>query len=91
MILVRQLTFGTTATFLGLFRAVPEGTYLNDYILLDGNGFIKTFSEKCTTYFGFTPMDVQRYQMVWNIEVATSHLHSTFRNGSRTLKRFPML
>lgn len=48
MLLVRQLTFGTTATFLGIFKAVPEGTYTNDYIMLDGNNNIKTFTEKCS-------------------------------------------
>lgn len=63
MILVRQLTFGTSASFLGVFRSVPEGTYSCDYILLDGNGFIKAFTEKCTAYFGYTPLDVQRYQV----------------------------
>lgn len=63
MILVRQLTFGTSATFLGIFRNVPEGAYLHDYIILDNNGFIKCFTERCTDYFISTPADVQRYQM----------------------------
>jgi hypothetical protein len=56
------MTFGTSATFLGVFKSVPEGTYMNDYILMDASGFIKTFTEGCTHYFGSTPDEVQRYQ-----------------------------
>jgi hypothetical protein len=56
------MTFGTTAKFLGVFKAVPEGMYMNDYILMDAAGFIMTFTEGCTQYFGATPDELARYQ-----------------------------
>lgn len=62
MLLVRQLTFGTSATFVGVFKTVPEGTTSSDYILMDHDGSIRSFTHQCTEFFGDTPEDIERYQ-----------------------------
>ncbi len=49
--------------FLGIIKAVPEGSFTHDYILLDGAGFIRTFTERVTDYFGSTPGDIERYHI----------------------------
>lgn len=63
MLLVRQLTFGVNGTFVGVIKSVPEGSYTYDYILLDSDGNLKSFSPRCTEYFGTTPSDATRFQL----------------------------
>lgn len=63
MLLVRQLTFGMKASFLGIKQAVSEGSDTCDYATLDQHLFTKGFSFGWTTYFRSLPFGIERSQL----------------------------